>query len=739
MIEIESILTKSTITTRDRTLPESTLITRDIYLTKNFCCEHCNQPYTEESLHLSVFTYGIYYLASDDICYSGVICSNCLKTIVFVGEKFWLDRMYDNLATSSLLIPYIGKTSVRFKYFNSGNSKFFAKNYPQLSKYIQVKQAILVNCDINEHAKKYPFFSNENCRTYVYESLPQPEEVVAFWQFSKDDIPELISYENDKSVRIFPRYVVADPLYLKIERLCWMHPFALDNIGKKTSLISRVSMADFHITGHKILRMYRGPKGLLTISSKRTIKENYDFIDLLDTIASQEHSSVTPIAHQINHSPLIRLIGKDSSHEDINNEKMIESIWNNFNAPHIQELLSKLIINFIDEFFTLSKKIDFSFFDIWELKNKYTKKIYQSIKSPSFRRTLAKSMSKHELDRVKKIEEQFPAFKKIISNNHKINIFKIQLPKIAQIKDLDILLLGESGTGKELFARAIHQASNRSGEFVDFNCAGVPETLAETIFFGHKKGYFTDAKYDAAGLFEKAHNGTLFLDEVGELSLNIQAILLRVIVNKEVCPLGGKSKKINVKIIYATNRDLHSMVSNKEFRLDLHKRIKTFEVHLPALRERKEDIPLLFRYLLDKHDKRMTKNANLKPISISPDAVKVISNCKYDGNVRDLENVCKKIAALRLIEENREEISDREILMELQDYQVVNQNVLPQKKFKPADKKRKLLTKEDMKALLKECNGNKSEAARRIGMSREHFTKETIKMGITKETIKMWL
>jgi two-component system response regulator PilR (NtrC family) len=206
------------------------------------------------------------------------------------------------------------------------------------------------------------------------------------------------------------------------------------------------------------------------------------------------------------------------------------------------------------------------------------------------------------------------------------------------------LIYGESGTGKELVAKSIHYNSARKNfPLIIINCGGIPETLLESELFGYKKGSFTGATYDKAGLFEAAHRGTIFLDEVGDLPLPTQVKLLRVVQEKTFKPVGGvEEKAVDARIITATNKDLEERVIQGEFREDLFYRLNVIQIRIPPLRERKEDIPVLANYFLEKHSNELNKDIK----NISSYAMEALLGYNFPGNVRELETIIERSVAL---------------------------------------------------------------------------------------------
>ncbi|MCA1927005.1 MAG: sigma-54 dependent transcriptional regulator, partial [Calditerrivibrio sp.] len=230
----------------------------------------------------------------------------------------------------------------------------------------------------------------------------------------------------------------------------------------------------------------------------------------------------------------------------------------------------------------------------------------------------------------------------IIAKSKKMEDLLSVVKKISMINS-NILIFGESGTGKELIARAIHNLSPRkNNRFLAINCAAIPETLEESLFFGYEKGAFTGANSNKKGYFEEANNGTIFLDEIGEASINLQAKLLRVIQERTVKRVGSsESINVDVRIISATNRDLLKEVEAKQFRNDLYYRINVITIKIPPLRERLEDIP----YLVDFFIKKYCKEFNKGEIKVSSDFMKALYSHSWPGNVRELENLIERAVA----------------------------------------------------------------------------------------------
>jgi len=277
--------------------------------------------------------------------------------------------------------------------------------------------------------------------------------------------------------------------------------------------------------------------------------------------------------------------------------------------------------------------------------------------------------------------------------------------------DVTVLIEGNTGTGKELLAQALHKSSPRhQRDFVAVNCAALPEALAESQLFGHKKGAFTGADKDQLGFVRQAEAGTLFLDEVGELSLAIQAKLLRFIEYGECQRLGdSRPTKSNVRIIAATNRDLQSQVTKGEFRADLYYRLKVVPLELPSLEQRVDDIPVLVKHFV----KSLAQQHSISVPSVSKTAIKQLQQYTWPGNVRELRNVCESLVILlqgKNIEASNLPPHINSSSIEISGFK------LPVSGIKMDELEVDLLNQ-----ALQATAGNKSRAARMLGITRDVF------------------
>jgi two-component system, NtrC family, response regulator GlrR len=326
-----------------------------------------------------------------------------------------------------------------------------------------------------------------------------------------------------------------------------------------------------------------------------------------------------------------------------------------------------------------------------------------------------------EIQRLKGLLEQAYDFPNIVAKSGKMRSVLDIVSRIADTEST-IYLQGESGTGKELIAKAIYLASSRRDKpFVAVNCAALPEPLLESELFGHEKGSFTGADKSTRGLLSQANNGTFFLDEIGDMPLSIQAKLLRALQDKQFYPVGSERPvAVNVRIIVATNKNLEEEVAKGNFRLDLFYRLHVIPIHLPPLRERKEDIPLL----ADRFLKQISQQMKKKIKGITPEAMRKLMLYDWPGNVRELENTLEYAVAM-----TRHDMLTEDSILHTKGTMAnsartedlatfVNGTKGPVKSYKSAKYE---FEKGYLVHLLKLCGGKASEAAKLAGKSRTDF------------------
>jgi len=300
---------------------------------------------------------------------------------------------------------------------------------------------------------------------------------------------------------------------------------------------------------------------------------------------------------------------------------------------------------------------------------------------------------------------------RIIGQSNQIRELLKTIEKIADTS-INILITGETGTGKELFAKAIHYHSSRNTKpFLALNCSALPEKLIESELFGIEKGVATGVE-KRIGKIEHADGGTLFLDEIGDMPVETQTKILRVLQEQELERIGGrKTIPVDIRIIAATNKNLKNEITEKKFREDLYYRLNGAQLHVPPLRERKDDIPLLLNSFVEYY----AKNLNKYPIKLSADTIAILKAYSWPGNVRELEHEMERAVALAC----SDSITVDDLSKEITHFHV-------QERGETGDGQQSLMEmeKKAMQKVLAETGGNKSEAARRLGLSREGFRKK---------------
>jgi len=336
------------------------------------------------------------------------------------------------------------------------------------------------------------------------------------------------------------------------------------------------------------------------------------------------------------------------------------------------------------------------------------------------RNALLSSSLEREVDELKRELKDKYQFKNIVGQSGVMQEVFRNIEKVIN-SSVTVLITGESGTGKELIAKAIHYHNPQRSEkqFVAVNCSALPETLLESELFGHEKGSFTGALGRRAGKFETADGGTVFLDEIGDMSPTMQAKILRVLQEREFERVGGNELvKVDTRIISATNKDLEEAVKKGEFREDLYYRISVFPIKLPPLRERKEDIPLIAAHFLNKYSKQENKEIE----QLSPEALDLLMAYHWPGNVRELENTIERAVVLA----SPPEIGARDLPMSIRS--------LAEKRIYESDNKLSTwiekLEEQALRQALLECEGNISQTAKKLGIGRATIYRKAKKYGL---------
>ena len=331
-------------------------------------------------------------------------------------------------------------------------------------------------------------------------------------------------------------------------------------------------------------------------------------------------------------------------------------------------------------------------------------------------------LTRNKVDRLQREVERHHRFDRIIGNSEAmLEVFRLCERVIDS--DITVLIEGQTGTGKEIIARAIHyNGPRKNGPFVTQNCGGIPDTLLASELFGHKKGAYTGAFRDKKGLFEIAHGGTVFLDEVGEMSPTMQTSLLRVLQEGEIKPLGSeRSKKVDVRLISATNKNLEEEVREGSLREDLFYRLSVFSIKLPPLRERVGDMPLLANYFVRKFSKKSKKSIK----GVSKEALECLITYPFPGNVRELENEIERAVAMtadgNLIEASN--LSDK----------IRSRLVTEPSRVKSQGSLKEMveeLEKSVLVRILEKHGGNKTKVAKELGLSRNGLMKKMKRYGL---------
>ncbi|MDY6843426.1 MAG: sigma-54 dependent transcriptional regulator [Thermodesulfobacteriota bacterium] len=360
--------------------------------------------------------------------------------------------------------------------------------------------------------------------------------------------------------------------------------------------------------------------------------------------------------------------------------------------------------------------------------------VSKPFKLEEVRKTVFKALEtvllKKEVTYLRKKQMETVGLDNIIGNSQSMQEVFTRVKQIAQSDATTILLRGESGTGKDLISQTIHYQSSRfEKSYIEINCAAIPETLLEAELTGYEKGAFTDAKGRKKGVLELGNGGTILLDEISEMSTQMQAKLLRILENKRFRRLGGlEDIIIDVRIIAATNKDLWTAVQDGTFRQDLYYRLKVFPIYLPSLRERKEDIPSLAKHFIDIFNKESRNKVN----GMSPEAEALLIEYEWPGNVRELKNVIERAVILGEGSKIMPHHLPREIVTNSSlDLEKKNGITLP-----PDGVCLEFVEKELIRQALERSNGNQTHAAKLLGLSRDALRYRMKKFGYLEEKEK---
>ena len=333
---------------------------------------------------------------------------------------------------------------------------------------------------------------------------------------------------------------------------------------------------------------------------------------------------------------------------------------------------------------------------------------------------------RREVTRIRRQQRRKFSIENLVGQGAPMRVLRELIGKISESDATTVLIEGENGTGKELAAQAIHYGSQRASQpFLAINCSAIPENLIESELFGHERGAFTDAKTAKKGLFELADGGTVLLDEIGDMKPLLQAKLLRVLESREFHRIGGTQPvNVDVRVIAATNRNLEEAVANGEFRQDLYYRLKVIGLRLPALREQRDDIPVLARHYLQQFAEEYGKPAK----QLTAEAAKILQAYDWPGNVRELRNVIERLIILEHTDEIRPEHLPAELRLQTKpNSRSIIQ--LPTDGVALVDVERELV-----RQAMERAAGNQSQAAELLGLERDALRRRLIKYGYLTST-----
>jgi transcriptional regulator with PAS, ATPase and Fis domain len=656
---------------------------------------------------------GFIFLFGEDEGYVGAYCPQCKKTILEKKDIYEVIKFKSSLLIYNSTITYPPTIShfayrsfplsifkpheIGIKYkgsFISGDDK---------QSYISENDTIIIfrkpGYLFGPHMDEEEFYRlhepieapiNHYCTCEAFDKVLGSS--YAIYGLDDESIKKLIDIENIYNVNILPRYVPFDKLTSDIDTFACPHESAISyNDGIVDSALHK-----------RILFL-----SILNIEIRNDV--------YLSKIAEDDLATWPKNFLRYYNN----LYSNNIALNNIKRGEISDKIWKNIRLERVQKLLDVLLDQFIKDYIDLILKRDYTYPDIWSLKESYLEKLYTAAQSNNQFRHIENEATLKQLARIEELEKKFPSLKKIVSKDYDVNKLKEELCKLCAIKmpNISLLLIGETGTGKELFAKAFHEASGCKGEFVSVNCAAIAKTLFEAEMFGSKKGSYTNSNTDRKGFLEQADGGTLFLDEIGDLPFEHQPKLLRALEDKMIRPVGSeKQHKVDFNLVCATNKDLPRMAEEDTFRKDLYFRINTQIFIIPPLSKRIGDIQLLLDHLTLENKSSLSDKLCVSNISFSKESIKLLKNHKWIGNIRELNNMVKKL----LIKLQMENEPDNYVVQPIDLSMLLNSP-----KDKATSKKLKII--DLMKDILYEVDSQGksiSETAKKYGVTREHLSRE---------------
>ena len=614
----------------------------------SFICEKCNGTPSMDQIFKSVATYGLIWLNNDENAWIGFNCPLCEKPSTNI-KKFKHEEIRPFRLQLEYRITYILGTliyhSFPFSVHHPVKGRDFAGQYIEQLK-LPVDQLNEETFDYSQ-IEEYPGDSKKLYTSYSF-GYKAFGPAIAIWWYKDEDIENLASYESESGLRAFPRYRLYECIYPAIDRFCWKERLYIDFINK-TKFLYPNTITDI----------------LLANSTKKDLTKTFEFMHFLGMSHRQETREFMTGENQLVGS-LIGLSEVPEETADHHHEKISSVVWDNFTKDYVQDLLKMLSEKFIDEYIALSDRTDFSFGAVWELKEKYLSDLKNAIESRHERKKLEQGAREHFRSLAQDAEKCFPGVE-IISQNFAIDKLKINISRLPKVfkKPEAFLILGERGTGKGLFAEAIHEAYGkigRKGNNVLFDCGVRNENLFKSELFGHVKGAFTGADRNHKGALEEAKDGTIFIDEIGNLPMSLQAAMLGFLQDWKFRSVGSTvTKDISAMVVLATNKDLEVEIENGNFRADLYDRIRHIDFKIPPLRSRKEDIKILIKHFIKMHDEQRHEDPSLEEFTVTSDCIKALTDYDWPGNVRDLGGVLKKIVKFKSGADDRSPINENDL------------------------------------------------------------------------------